>query len=195
MKKLIVLAVAALGLYSCQQPAKIGFVDNTELVNEYQEKKDFVSTPEYNLYNSIAKRRLSNFKSVEEVLQNISSLGIDGWNWHFFVADKQGKSAGIEFVNGTTYINTESNMPIPLMGNGRYSEDLSFLKEFEGFGGHLKIDENDSNLPGFVKAAKMINTDDDKGNLVDYGFDILGKSFSRISFKYNSNVLCSGDFA
>lgn len=40
MKKLIVLAVAALGLYSCQQPAKIGFVDNTELVNEYQEKKD-----------------------------------------------------------------------------------------------------------------------------------------------------------
>ena len=123
--------------------------------------------------------QLDNFKSVEEVLQNISSLGIDGWNWHFFVADKQGKSAGIEFVNGTTYINTESNMPIPLMGNGRYSEDLSFLKEFEGFGGHLKIDENDSNLPGFVKAARMINTDDDKGNLVDYGFDILGKLSSK----------------
>ncbi|WP_420571224.1 OmpH family outer membrane protein [Kordia sp.] len=40
MKKLIVLAIAALGLYSCQQPAKIGFVDNSELVNEYQEKKD-----------------------------------------------------------------------------------------------------------------------------------------------------------
>lgn len=40
MKKIIVLAVAALGLYSCQQPTKIGFVDNSELVNEYQEKKD-----------------------------------------------------------------------------------------------------------------------------------------------------------
>lgn len=40
MKKLIVLAIVALGLYSCQQPSKIGFVDNSELINEYQEKKD-----------------------------------------------------------------------------------------------------------------------------------------------------------
>ncbi|QHI37559.1 hypothetical protein IMCC3317_29390 [Kordia antarctica] len=40
MKKLIVLAIAALGLYSCQESAKIAFVDNSELINEYQEKKD-----------------------------------------------------------------------------------------------------------------------------------------------------------
>jgi len=40
MKKLIVLGIIALGLYSCQQPAKIAFIDNSELVNEYQEKKD-----------------------------------------------------------------------------------------------------------------------------------------------------------
>ncbi|WP_430410962.1 OmpH family outer membrane protein [Kordia sp.] len=40
MKKLIVLAVVAFGLYSCQESAKIAFVDNSELVNEYQEKKD-----------------------------------------------------------------------------------------------------------------------------------------------------------
>lgn len=40
MKKVIVLGIAALTLYACQQPAKIGFVDNSKLVNEYQEKKD-----------------------------------------------------------------------------------------------------------------------------------------------------------
>jgi outer membrane protein len=40
MKKLIVLGIAALTFTSCQQSAKIGFVDNGELVNEYQEKKD-----------------------------------------------------------------------------------------------------------------------------------------------------------
>jgi len=40
MKKLIVLAIVALGLYACQQPAKTAFVDNSKLVNEYQEKKD-----------------------------------------------------------------------------------------------------------------------------------------------------------
>jgi outer membrane protein len=40
MKKLIVLGIAALTFTSCQQSAKIAFVDNVELVNEYQEKKD-----------------------------------------------------------------------------------------------------------------------------------------------------------
>lgn len=41
MKKLIVLGIVALGFYSCQQPVKTAFIDNSELVNEYQEKKDF----------------------------------------------------------------------------------------------------------------------------------------------------------
>lgn len=40
MKKLIALGIVALALYSCQQSAKTAFIDNSELVNEYQEKKD-----------------------------------------------------------------------------------------------------------------------------------------------------------
>lgn len=40
MKKLLVLGVAMMAFYSCQKPAKIGFVNNSELINEYQEKKD-----------------------------------------------------------------------------------------------------------------------------------------------------------
>lgn len=40
MKRLFVLGIAALALYSCQKPQKIGFVNNSELINEYQEKKD-----------------------------------------------------------------------------------------------------------------------------------------------------------
>ncbi len=123
--------------------------------------------------------QLDNFKSIDEVLQNISTLGVDGWNWHYFVADKEGKSASIEFVNGTAYINTGNNMPVSLMGNGRYSEDLSFLKEFEGFGGSINIDVDDPNLPGFVKAAKMLKSDNNSSNHVDYGFDILGKLSSK----------------
>lgn len=39
MKKLIIAAIAVVGLVSCQQQ-KIGYVDNSELINEYQEKKD-----------------------------------------------------------------------------------------------------------------------------------------------------------
>ncbi len=118
--------------------------------------------------------QLDNYHSVNEVLQNLSAVGLDGWNWHFFVADKQGKAASIEFIDGMAYVNAENNLPIPLMGNGRYTDDLSFIKEFKGFGGQIELDLTDPNLPGFVKAAKLISDYNDNENIVDYGFGILG---------------------
>ncbi|RAV29365.1 OmpH/Skp family outer membrane protein [Sinomicrobium soli] len=39
MKKIVIAAVALFGLFSCQQD-KIAFIDNTRLINDYQEKKD-----------------------------------------------------------------------------------------------------------------------------------------------------------
>lgn len=40
MKKILLLGIAVLAFTSCQQATKIGYVDNSKLVNEYQEKKD-----------------------------------------------------------------------------------------------------------------------------------------------------------
>jgi outer membrane protein len=40
MKKLLLLGIAVLAFTSCQQSVKIGYVDNSKLINEYQEKKD-----------------------------------------------------------------------------------------------------------------------------------------------------------
>ncbi|NQX85235.1 MAG: OmpH family outer membrane protein [Flavobacteriaceae bacterium] len=40
MKKLVLLGTAVLAFASCQQSAKIAYVDNSKLINEYQEKKD-----------------------------------------------------------------------------------------------------------------------------------------------------------
>ncbi len=40
MKTLITTVLVLLALTSCQQPQKIGYVDNSKLINEYQEKKD-----------------------------------------------------------------------------------------------------------------------------------------------------------
>jgi len=40
MKNLIPAVLIFLILGSCQQPQKIGYVDNSKLINEYQEKKD-----------------------------------------------------------------------------------------------------------------------------------------------------------
>lgn len=125
--------------------------------------------------------QLDNFKSVQEVLDNLAAIGLDGWNWQFFVADSHGESAGIEFMEGVAVVHTGTNMPIPLMGNGRYSDDLSFLREFEGFGGGIEVDLSDQSLPGMVKAAKMMN--DFKGieKIEDYGFKILEQLSGKTS--------------
>ena len=40
MKNFISLFLIVFIVFSCQQPEKIGFVDNSKLINEYQEKKD-----------------------------------------------------------------------------------------------------------------------------------------------------------
>lgn len=40
MKKLVILTLVVLSVMSCQQSQKIGFVDNSVLINDYQEKKD-----------------------------------------------------------------------------------------------------------------------------------------------------------
>ena len=40
MKKIILFGFAILILAACQQSEKIGFVDNSALINDYQEKKD-----------------------------------------------------------------------------------------------------------------------------------------------------------
>jgi len=43
MKNILYVAFALLTFASCQQTAKIGFVDNSKLINEYQEKIDIES--------------------------------------------------------------------------------------------------------------------------------------------------------
>lgn len=41
MKKVLYVALVILTFASCQQSQKIGYVDNSILINDYQEKKDF----------------------------------------------------------------------------------------------------------------------------------------------------------
>jgi len=40
MKKVLSIAIVILSVVSCQKSQKIGFVDNSVLINDYQEKKD-----------------------------------------------------------------------------------------------------------------------------------------------------------
>lgn len=125
--------------------------------------------------------QLDNHETVEEVLDNLPALGLDGWNWHFFITDQKGETAAVEFIDGVPIVISGNNMPIPIMGNGRYSDDQSFLNEFKGFGGNINIDLDDPNLPGFVKAAKMISECPENIESEKYGFSILEQLSGKVS--------------
>ena len=123
--------------------------------------------------------QLDNYSSVDEVLQNINDIGLDGWNWQFFIADISGQTASVEYINGLPMIVRTEQMPIPLMGNGKYEDDLNFIKEFSGFGGTIPINMDDKQLPDFVKAAKMLEEYNGEPSLSDYGFEILNQLSSK----------------
>ncbi len=121
---------------------------------------------------------LDNFSGVDEVLEFVPEVTVDGsgFNWHFFVADKKGNQAIIEFVNGKTIIHKNDNMPVKLLCNNQYSDDLDTLKLYKGFGGKRDIDLNNrSEHNRFISGAKMlqINKNNPVESDVDYAFDIL----------------------
>jgi len=116
--------------------------------------------------------QLDNLASVEQVLANLSQIILDGWAWHFFTCDASGNYAGIEFIDGQTHVFTGESMPIPVLCNTAYPQEVDNLKGYEGFGGDRPVDLNDKEIERFVHAAHMISHTP-QAEPVDYGFDVL----------------------
>jgi outer membrane protein len=68
MKKLVVILLAVVSFNSCQETQKIGFVDNSELINEYQEKKDVEAR---------LQAKIDNFKRRTDSLRQAFQLEIN----------------------------------------------------------------------------------------------------------------------
>ena len=116
--------------------------------------------------------QLDNYASVEEVLANLSNIVLDGWTWHFFVSDRGGNTAAVEFIDGEPYTYADESMPIPVLCNTAYPEELTNLEEYAGFGGKERVRLRDKNTARFVHAAEMIRSAPESVS-VDYGFKIL----------------------
>lgn len=120
---------------------------------------------------------LDNFKSVDQVIKSTSEITIDGWGWHFFTGDRDGRCAAIEFIDGEPVVHSGESLPVTALMNTEYSQELDTLKTYEGFGGDKEIpmsDKTDINSR-FVKAAYMLRNyrKSVSPTIIDYGFDIL----------------------
>jgi len=99
---------------------------------------------------------LDNYSTTEEVIESTYKFQIDGWTWHYFVSDAMGNSASIEFLNGKVIVHQGHNMPVPALFNTPYAREMELIKYYKGFGGQYEVDFGNTEIPRFVKTAKML---------------------------------------
>ncbi len=119
---------------------------------------------------------LDSLDRIDQVIESVSQLTIDGWGWHFFIADSSGQTAALEFLDGGVVIHQGDNMPVPVLCNSRYEEELEGLRHYQGFGGNRPVSMDKRETPRFVQAAQMLKDySPGKKAAVSYAFEILSQ--------------------
>lgn len=126
---------------------------------------------------------LDNFSSVEQVIESASMICPDGWPWHFFVADRSGNCATLEYIDGRLVVHSGATLPVTALCNRPYYDELKALTKYQGFGGTRAVDLNNKNIPRFVRAAHMLKAFDPAidNSPVDYVFKILENLGGRLT--------------
>lgn len=73
---------------------------------------------------------LDNYANIQELIDNINHIQISARNFakiHFFTSDHLGKSAALEYLNGTLIISKNDQSP-PVLTNSTYENSLAYLK-------------------------------------------------------------------
>jgi hypothetical protein len=123
--------------------------------------------------------QLDNFRTVEEVIENVSRVSIDGWGWHYFVADRSGKTAVIDFIGGRAVVYTGEDMPVPICCNSVYPDALKWLRQHRGFGGDLAIEKIRQEIPRFVYGAELMRRYGSQ-DPVKYSFNMLAEMSQNV---------------
>jgi penicillin V acylase-like amidase (Ntn superfamily) len=114
---------------------------------------------------------------VEEVLKNLADLRISKYLFglHYFLCDRTGNTAVIEFIDGKTLIYTGEELEVPVLSNNSYENSVKYLGLFEGFGGNQPIIKRDGSQERFVRAAHHVTNHHQDASLSgrEYAFQIL----------------------
>lgn len=98
--------------------------------------------------------QLDNYSNVYEVVKNIHNINQQGWSWHYFVSDRTGDFALIEYINGEVVIHKDENAPYPILCNSEYTVELERVEEYDGF--FADIMSYIISPPRFVRANNML---------------------------------------
>ena len=127
--------------------------------------------------------------SVAEVVESVKDLRVrSSAKVHWFVADRQGNAAAVEYLDGKPVVHTGESLPAPVLTNHPYERSLRYLERHEGTG---ELPSTRDSLDRFVRAAAGLRAeppasdgDGDAGrddestgapSPVDRAFDLLGR--------------------
>ncbi len=124
--------------------------------------------------------QLDNNRTVGEVIASDKAVRISyamPMPLHFFVCDREGNAAVVEFLGGKLVCHTSDKLPHKLITNDTCDNSLAYLTQHDGFGGAKPIQKGSYNsLDRFVVAAdrlKACRPDDTKQPPIPYAFDTL----------------------
>ena len=123
--------------------------------------------------------QLDNCQTVEEVIATNKKIRIDPdfpVPSRYFVCDREGNTAIIEFIHGKFICHTGSNLPHKLITNHTCAASLTYLDQHVGFGGDRDIPYgSQDSLDRFVVAAERLRTCDANSvdECVQYAFGTL----------------------
>lgn len=114
--------------------------------------------------------QLDSFSTVDEVLASTQKVRISNNSFaglHFLVADRSGKAAILEYINGKLKIYNKDSLPVKALTNSSYSSSLHSLK---------RNVNNDESLVRFKTVAKMLEKyKARRESIIDYSFKILNE--------------------
>jgi choloylglycine hydrolase len=116
--------------------------------------------------------QLDNHASVDQVIKSDANLRITskGTPLHYLVADADGHTATIEFLNGKLEVHRGSDLPLPVLTNDTYSHSFAHYSS-----GTVK---GNNSLERFSTACNIISqykTDTASKSIIDASFEILNK--------------------
>lgn len=118
--------------------------------------------------------QIDNYSSVQEVIDHMEQTGIQphALNLHYYIADKSGNSAVVEFINGKTIISNGNNFPYKAITNNTFQ----WSREYYEKAYHYSPKMPRSSINRFSRAVELTGRYDTKLPVekgVDYCFSTL----------------------
>jgi penicillin V acylase-like amidase (Ntn superfamily) len=152
------LAMGHMGFSECQYPAQ----DDRPMLDQI-------------LFITYMLDNCPNTATVIQMLDSVRISDESSTREHYFLCDRSGAMAIIEFIQGELVAYTNETMPQPLLSNDRYAKSLDYLKNYADFGGKQPIPERTFGVEEImaIGCQRIAQYNQSRGDIVASAFSIL----------------------